>query len=107
MICESCISSFPTILILRNTQVYIGFFNHCDVVSDIEASIDEVFCSSTTLRVPDIDLNYSHIWFGKSFDNLGSRNKNSVIKNMSTFDYHFNDICRDRKISIFNKVRDT
>ena len=75
------ISQFLPILALRNTQIYVGFLNHYNVVSNIEASINKVFCSSTTLRALDIDPNYSYIQFRKSFDDLGFKCKNSIIKN--------------------------
>ena len=104
---ESHMTSFPTILILRNTWIYIYSSNCCSVTSDIGTPINEVFCSSITLRVPDTDLNYSHIRFGRHFDDLESRHENSVVKNVSTFDHYFYNIYCDRKISIFNKVEDT
>ena len=103
---ESYMSLFPIIFTLRNIQVHVGFFNCYNVASNIEVSINEIFCSDTILRVLDINLNYNYIQFGRSFDNLESGYKNSVIKNMSTFDYYFNNICRDREISIFNEVKD-
>jgi len=80
MTCESYIFSFPTILVLRDTQVHVGSSNCCNVVFDIETSINKVFYSGITLRVLDIDPNYSYIWFGRSFNNSGSKYKNSVIK---------------------------
>jgi len=103
---ESYMSLFPIILALRDTQVHIGFLNCYNVASNIEVFINEVFCSDTILKVSDINLNYNYIQFGRSFDNSEFGYKNSVIKNMSTFDYYFNNICRDREISIFNKVKD-
>ena len=103
---ESYMSLFPIILALRNTQVHVGFLNCYNVASNIEVSINEVFYSDTILRVLDINLNYNYIQFGRSFDNSESGYKNSVIKNMCIFDYYFNNICRDREISIFNEVKD-
>jgi len=104
---ESHMTPFPTILTLRDTWVHIYSSNCYNVTSDIGTSVNEVFYPSTTLRVPDIDPNYSYIRFGRHFDDLGSRHENSVVKNVSTFDHYFYDICCDRKISIFNKVEDT
>jgi len=97
---ESYMSLFPIILTLRNIQVHVGFLNCYNVASNIEVSINEIFCSDTILRVLDINLNYNYIQFGRSFDNSESGYKNSVIKNMYIFDYYFNNICRDREISI-------
>jgi len=95
-------SPFSIILALRNTQIHIGLLNCYNVASNIKVSINEIFCSNTILKVSDIttisNLEEALI--------IGSRYKNSFIKNMSTFDYYFNDICRDREISIFNEVKD-
>ena len=52
---------FPTILVLRDTQVYVGSLNYCNMAPNIKTFIDKVFCSGTTLRVLDIDPNYSYI----------------------------------------------
>ena len=57
----------------------------CNIMFNIEASVDKVFCPDITLRVLDNDINYNHIRFERHFDNLGSEYENSIMKNVSTF----------------------
>jgi len=59
----------PTVLALWNTWVHIRISNDSDKTANVEAAIDDVLCQRTTLGIPDIDPNYSHIGFGRSFDN--------------------------------------
>jgi len=77
MICKSCMSS---ILALRDIWVHVCSLNHCNVTSNIKTSVNEVFSLGTTLRVPDINLDYSYVRFRRYFDDIGLGYKNSVIE---------------------------
>ena len=60
---------FPEILVLRNTGIHICFLNSCNVLTNIKASINKVFCFGTALKVSNINSNHSHVRFGESLDN--------------------------------------
>ena len=62
------ISLFPTILILKNTRIYISFLNYYNITSDIEASFYEIFHLGTVLEIPDINSDYNHIRFKRHID---------------------------------------
>jgi len=59
----------PAVLALRNIWVHIHTSNDSNKTTNVEAAIDDVLYQRTTLGIPDINPNYSHIGFGKSFDN--------------------------------------
>ena len=101
---KSCVPSFLTILVLGNIWVHICSSNSHNVMSNVKAFINEIFCFGTTLEVPNINSNHSHVRFGKSFNNLEIWCKNGVFKYVSTFNYCFYDVYSNRKISIFNEV---
>jgi len=51
---QSCVFPLPAILALRNTRIHIGTLNGSDVLSNIEASVDETFSLTSTLDIPDV-----------------------------------------------------
>ena len=75
-------TSFLTILILRNTWIYISFLNCRDVTFYIEVSVDKVFYLWTILKIPDINLDYRHIRFERYFDSTKSGHKDDIVKNI-------------------------
>jgi len=53
---HSCMSPLLAILALRDTRIHIGTPNGSDVLSNIEASVDEIFSLTSTLGIPDVKL---------------------------------------------------
>jgi len=51
---KSGIFLLPTILILRNTRVYVSFLNSSDMLFYIETSVNRTPSLHTSLRVPNI-----------------------------------------------------
>ena len=51
----------PTILILRNTGVYVGFSDGYNVLSYIEISVNKTLSLCTILKVPNVNL-YKPYW---------------------------------------------
>jgi len=66
---------FLTILILRNTWIYISSLNCRNVTFYIEVSVDEVFYLWTILEIPNIDPDYRYIRFGRYFDSTESKHE--------------------------------
>ena len=58
---ECWMSPSLAIFALEDFWVSVSFSNCCNVLSNIEASIDEVFGSCTTLSIPDINPDDCHI----------------------------------------------
>jgi len=83
---------FLTILILRNTWIYISSLNCRDVTFYIEVSVNEIFYLWTILRIPDINLDYKYIRFGRYFDSIELEHNNDVVKNMSSLNNFLNNI---------------
>jgi len=54
----------PAIFALGDTWVHVCSSDCSNVVAYIEASVDEKFCVLTTLNIPNVDPNYSHIQLG-------------------------------------------
>ena len=62
-------SPLPAVLALRNSRIHVYASNCHNVVTYIEASINEHFSVFTTLDIPDVDPDYGHVQFGRDFDN--------------------------------------
>ena len=62
-------SPLPAVLALGDAWIHICASNCRNVVTYIEASIDEHLSVFTTLDIPDVNPNYSHVGFGRNFDN--------------------------------------
>jgi len=73
---------FPTILALWNSWIHVGSSNSSDKASHIEVSVDDFFCVSITLRVPDINPDDGHVGFGGNLDDIRSRSKDNVVKDV-------------------------
>jgi len=65
---ECRVAPLPTVLALRDTWVCVGTSNSSDVVSNIEASVDDVLSYRTTLGIPDVHPNHHLVGFGEHFD---------------------------------------
>ena len=63
----------PTILILRNTGVHVGFSDGCDVLSYIETFVNRTLSLCTILKVPNVNLYNRHIRLGESLDDASMR----------------------------------
>ena len=64
------ISPLLTVLILRNPWVHICSTNGRNVLSNVESPIDDILCTRTTLRIPDVYPYYCFIWLRRHFDNV-------------------------------------
>ena len=58
---ESNMSLFLAVLVLEDTRIHIGSSYHGNVTSYVKASINKHFGSRTTLEIPDINPDYSHV----------------------------------------------
>ena len=58
------ISLLPTVLTLRNSQVYVSSTNGCNKLSNIKLSIDDILRTRTTLGIPDVYPYHCFIRFG-------------------------------------------
>ena len=67
---ECCVLPFPAIFALWNSRIYVHTLNYGDVISNIEASVDEHFYIWSVLGIPYIDPNNCHIRFQKGFNNM-------------------------------------
>jgi len=65
--------TLPTILILRNTGVHVGFSDGCDMLSYIETFVNKTLSLYTILKVPNVNLYNSHIGLGGSLDDASMR----------------------------------
>ena len=61
-------SPLPAVLALGNSWIHVHASNCRNVVTYIEASIDEHFSIFATLDIPDVDPDYGHVRFGRDFD---------------------------------------
>jgi len=83
---------FPTILALRNSQIYISSLNCSNKASYIKASAYDLFCVGTTLRVPNVDPDDRYVRFREDLDDARSRSKDNVVEDMVTSEDAFNII---------------
>jgi len=61
---KSGMSPFPAVLALRDPRVHICSLDGSDVLSYVEASINEHFGIAPTLNVPYVDPHNRHVRFG-------------------------------------------
>ena len=85
----------PTVLTLRNSQIYIHSPNSNDIASHIKVSIDEAFHPQTILYIPNVELNNRHVRFWQYFDDSQSQSKDDVIEDMIILDNFLNYIKYD------------
>jgi len=83
---------FPTILALRNSQIHISSPNCSNEASYIEASVYDLFCIGTALRVPNVDPDDRHVGFRGDLDDARSRSKDNVVEDVVTSEDAFNII---------------
>ena len=60
----------PTTFTLRNIRVHVGSSYSNNILIYIKTSINKIFGFCTILKIPNINLNYSHIWFRRWFNNI-------------------------------------
>jgi len=58
---KSGVIPFPAIFTLQNTRVHISTSDSCDILSNVEATIDKALGSTSTLNVPNINPKNQHI----------------------------------------------
>ena len=79
----------PAVLALGNSQVHVCASNSRNVVTYIEASIDEHFSVFTTLDIPYVNPDYGHVRFGRDFDNSRFGRKRNIVKDVVLFENGF------------------
>jgi len=83
---------FPTILALRNSQIHISSPNCSNEASYIEASVYDLFCVGTALRVPNVNPDNRHVRFIEDLDDVRSRSEDDVVEDVVTSEDAFNII---------------
>jgi len=83
---------FPTILALRNFQIHISSPNCSNEASYIEASVYNLFCVGTALRVPNVNPDDRHVRFRGDLDDTRSRSKDNIVEDVVTSEDAFNII---------------
>ena len=86
---EGSMTLFPAVFALRNTGVHICSPNCSDIVANVKAPIDKHFSVKSTLDIPNINPNNSHVRFWRYFNNSWFWRKRNIIKNMILFEYSF------------------
>ena len=66
---EGGMSPLSVVLALQDSRIHIHTSNGSNITTNIKASIDECFGQRTTLRIPDVNPNNSHVQFWRDFDN--------------------------------------
>ena len=87
---EGGVTPFPAIFALEDSRIHICSSNRCDIIAHIEVPVDKKFSILTTLYIPNIYPNNSHIRFWWDLDNLWLGCKGDVVKNMILLEYGFN-----------------
>jgi len=70
MVDKSGMFPLPTILILRNIRIHVGFLDGYNMLFYIEISVDKTFSLCTILRVSNVDLYNSHIRLERGLDDM-------------------------------------
>jgi len=70
---ECCISPLLAVLVLRDTWVHVGTSDSGDVVSYVEASVNESFSLTAALDILYVGPDNSHIQSGRYLDNMRPR----------------------------------
>jgi len=78
---------FPTILALRNSWIHISSPNCSN-----EASVYDLFCIETALRVPNVDPDDRHVGFIGDLDDVRSRSEDDAVEDVVTSEDTFNII---------------
>jgi len=60
---------FPAVFALGNAGVHISSPNCSDIVANVKAPIDKHFSVMSTLDIPNINPNNSHVRFWRYFNN--------------------------------------
>jgi len=79
---ESRVSLFPVVFTLQNSRVHVSSSNCCNILSNIEATVDEALSSATTLDIPNIDPDNWYVRFGWHFDNSWFGSKSNVVEDL-------------------------
>ena len=70
MVDKSGMFLLPTILILRNIRIHVGFLDGYNMLFYIEISVDKTFSLCTILRVSNVDLYNSHIRLERGLNDM-------------------------------------
>ena len=57
-------SLFPAVLALRDPRIHVHFLDSSDILSYVEALINEHFGIAPTLNIPYVDPHNGHVGFG-------------------------------------------
>jgi len=66
-------SPFPAILALGHTSVHVCPSNSGNIILYIEASVNETFCLTLILNIPDVQPDNSHIQLWENLDDTELR----------------------------------
>ena len=94
----------PTILILRNPQVHVGFPYSSNNTSNVKTSVNDLFCICAILDIPDIDPYNSYIRLGRYFNNVWFRCKDYVVENVVILEDAFNIIRGYMRVQVVNII---
>ena len=97
------VSPLPAIFTLGDFWVHICSPYHSNVITNVEASINKEFSILTTLNVPDINPDYSHIWLRRNLDNSRFGSQRNIVENVVLFENGFD--VRWRKFFLRVRVR--
>jgi len=100
-VCKGSVPLFPVVFALKYSQVYVHLSNSHDVAFYVEASVDETFSLASTLGVPDVYLDDSHVHFRRYLDNSWPRDNSNIIEDVIIINDCFNHICYYRDICVF------
>ena len=91
----------PAVLALGNSRIHVCASNSRNVVTYIEASIDEHFSIFTTLDIPYVDPDYGHVRFGRDFNNSRFERKQNIVKDVVLFENGFHI----RRSELISRIR--
>ena len=76
---------FPEILTLEHTRVYVCPFDGSNIIPYIEAPVNETFCLTSTLNIPDIQPDNSHIQLWGDLDDMKFWGQHNIIEDVILF----------------------
>ena len=91
----------PTVLTLRDFQVYVSPSNSYNIAFYVEAFVNKAFSLASALDILDIQPDDGYVQFRRYFDDSWPRDDSDVIENVIVLDNCFNHICYYRSISVF------
>ena len=91
----------PAVLALGISRIHVCASNSRNVVTYIEASIDEHFSVFTTLYIPYVDPDYGHVRFGRDFNNSWFGRKQNIVKDVVLFENGFHI----RRSELISRIR--